>query len=165
MINSKFHEQLNKTFYFDKKSKKNKKLSYCSLCRQGPFVEEDEQKEFFLFSGIKFCKKCTSIHNFKESNSDGFKTKNEIIKFEEFNNKKEKENKKQKPSWIVFTVECQDKSLYHGMSQDLEQAIKNINRGSGPKSLRSKIKRPVVLILKRKPVTKEEAIKIKSELT
>ena len=45
--------------------------------------------------------------------------------------------------WFVYIVECRDKSLYTGITNNLEKRIKTHNEGKGAKYTRAR--RPVVL--------------------
>ena len=49
----------------------------------------------------------------------------------------------QNPQWFVYIVECCDKSLYTGITNNLEKRIKTHNEGKGAKYTRAR--RPVVL--------------------
>ncbi|MBR4571189.1 MAG: GIY-YIG nuclease family protein [Candidatus Riflebacteria bacterium] len=48
-----------------------------------------------------------------------------------------------KKEWFVYIVECSDKSLYTGITNNLENRIKTHNKGKGAKYTRAR--RPVVL--------------------
>ncbi len=48
-----------------------------------------------------------------------------------------------KNEWFVYIVECSDKSLYTGITNNLENRIKTHNEGKGAKYTRAR--RPVVL--------------------
>lgn len=52
-------------------------------------------------------------------------------------------NKCEKSEWFVYIVECRDKSLYTGITNNLENRIKTHNDGKGAKYTRAR--RPVVL--------------------
>jgi putative endonuclease len=45
--------------------------------------------------------------------------------------------------WIVYIVECQDKSLYTGITNDLERRLDRHNKGTGAKY--TKTRRPLQL--------------------
>jgi len=64
----------------------------------------------------------------------------------------------------VFIVRCKDNTLFSGVTKDLEQCIKYMNRGSGNKSIRSKEKRPVKLIYFNQVDTVSAANKKRNEL-
>lgn len=61
--------------------------------------------------------------------------------------------------WYVYIVECSDKSLYTGMTNDVERRILEHNNDTvkGAKSLRGK--KPVKLVYKEEFVTQTEARK------
>jgi putative endonuclease len=46
-------------------------------------------------------------------------------------------------SWFVYIVRCSDKTLYTGVTTDVEERLKKHNAGTGAKYTRSR--RPVVL--------------------
>lgn len=141
MINKKIHKQISRYFYVEKKTGKTKKLKYCTLCMKGPFVIEDEGREIFeLLPDIRYCCTCMRLHNYKVP---------EVTTGEE---------------WIVYKVECKDGTIYCGTTQNLDQAIKYLNAGSGSKHLRLKSKRPVTLVESVKVDSKSEAIKLKKEI-
>ena len=51
--------------------------------------------------------------------------------------------KYERSEWFVYIVECSDKSLYTGITNNLENRIKTHNEGKGAKYTRAR--RPVVL--------------------
>lgn len=51
--------------------------------------------------------------------------------------------KYKKSEWFVYIVECSDKSLYTGITNNLENRIRTHNEGKGAKYTRAR--RPVVL--------------------
>ena len=52
-------------------------------------------------------------------------------------------NNRSKSQWFVYIVECSDKSLYTGITNDLEKRITVHNQGKGAKYTRAR--RPVSL--------------------
>ena len=50
---------------------------------------------------------------------------------------------KEKSDWFVYILECSDKSLYTGITNNLEKRIRTHNEGKGAKYTRAR--RPVVL--------------------
>ena len=51
--------------------------------------------------------------------------------------------KEKKEKWFVYILECSDKSLYTGITNDLEKRIKAHNSGKGAKYTRAR--KPVCL--------------------
>jgi len=60
--------------------------------------------------------------------------------------------------WVVYLVQCSDKSLYCGISNDFESRLIEHNSGKGAKYTRSR--RPVELIAVSPEMTKSEALKL-----
>lgn len=61
--------------------------------------------------------------------------------------------------WIVYILECKDKSLYCGITNNIEKRLYDHNfTKSGAKYTRSR--RPVILIATSPTMTKPEALKI-----
>jgi len=60
--------------------------------------------------------------------------------------------------WVVYLVRCSDKSLYCGISNDLQRRLKAHNSGKGAKYTRSR--RPVALIGTSPGMPKPEALKL-----
>jgi putative endonuclease len=60
--------------------------------------------------------------------------------------------------WLVYLVQCSDKSLYCGISNDFESRLIEHNSGKGAKYTRSR--RPVELIAVSPEMTKSEALKL-----
>ena len=60
--------------------------------------------------------------------------------------------------WVVYLVQCSDKSLYCGISNDFESRLIEHNSGKGAKYTRSR--RPVELIAVSPEMTKSEALKV-----
>lgn len=63
-----------------------------------------------------------------------------------------------KKNWVVYLVRCSDKSLYCGISNDLQRRLKAHNSGKGAKYTRSR--RPVELIDISPEMPKPEALKL-----
>jgi len=61
-------------------------------------------------------------------------------------------------SWIVYLIRCSDKSLYCGISTDIQRRLIEHNSGKGAKYTRSR--RPVELIDISPDITKSEALKL-----
>jgi len=62
------------------------------------------------------------------------------------------------PNWIVYLVRCSDKSLYCGITNDLEKRLEVHNSGKGAKYTRSR--RPVELVGVSALMTKSNALKL-----
>jgi len=60
--------------------------------------------------------------------------------------------------WVVYLVRCSDKSLYCGISNDIEIRLMEHNSGKGAKYTRSR--RPVELVGISPEMTKSEALKL-----
>jgi len=60
--------------------------------------------------------------------------------------------------WVVYLVQCSDKSLYCGISNDFESRLIEHNSGKGAKYTRSR--RPVELVAISPEMTKSEALKL-----
>ena len=60
-------------------------------------------------------------------------------------------------SWQVYIIQCHDRTLYTGITNDLSRRIKDHNNGKG--SRYTKYRRPVKLIYSEKHPTKSEALK------
>ena len=61
-------------------------------------------------------------------------------------------------NWVVYLVRCSDKSLYCGISNDVQRRLKEHNSGKGAKYTRSR--RPVDLIDISPEMRKPEALKL-----
>jgi putative endonuclease len=59
--------------------------------------------------------------------------------------------------WFVYIVECKDKKLYTGITNDIKRRIKQHNCGQGCRF--TKYRNPVKLIHKEMHETKAEALK------
>lgn len=62
-----------------------------------------------------------------------------------------------KSSWFVYMVKCKDGSIYTGISNDVEDRIKEHNSGEGAKYTASR--KPVQLIFQEKHPDKSSAFK------
>lgn len=60
--------------------------------------------------------------------------------------------------WVVYLVRCSDKTLYCGISNDLENRVAEHNAGTGAKYTRSR--RPVRVVAVSPAMTKSEALKL-----
>jgi putative endonuclease len=181
-------------YYTDPQTKQLKKYIYCNLCIvKGPYTEADIGKEIFAKGSAQnptyYCKQCLTNLKLKQENSDAWninmkvisdpiKVKNQKLKQEVRIKVKEKaeeskvEQLKQEikieliasNNWCVYTLECKDKTLYHGITQNLEKAIAYHNRGSGADYTRLKERRPVTLVSSKPFETKDEAVQFKKTL-
>ena len=59
--------------------------------------------------------------------------------------------------WYLYILECNDGSLYTGVTPDIDRRIKTHNEGNGGRYTRSKL--PVSLIYSETHLTKFEAVK------
>ncbi len=69
-----------------------------------------------------------------------------------------KVNQLEHKKWVVYLVRCSDKSLYCGISNDLENRLIEHNTGKGAKYTRSR--RPVELVGVSSELTKNAALKL-----
>ncbi len=60
--------------------------------------------------------------------------------------------------WVVYLVRCSDKSLYCGVTNDMDSRLDAHNAGNGAKYTRSR--RPVELVGTSREMTKSEAYKL-----
>jgi putative endonuclease len=65
-------------------------------------------------------------------------------------------------TWYIYIVQCSDKSLYVGYTNDVFRRIENHNAGRGAKYTRSR--RPVQLIYSENYRTKSEAMRREWEI-
>lgn len=65
-------------------------------------------------------------------------------------------------NWVVYIVECNDGSLYTGVTNDLNRRIEQHNAGKGAKYTR--MKRPVKLVYSREVENKSEACKLEYQI-
>jgi len=65
-------------------------------------------------------------------------------------------------NWFVYIVECKDKSLYTGITNDVSRRLWKHNNKHGAASLRGKL--PVKLVYKELYNTKEEAARREREI-
>ena len=65
-------------------------------------------------------------------------------------------------NWSVYIVECKDKRLYTGITDNLERRIKQHNRGRGCRF--TKFRLPVKLVFREKSVSKGLALKREAEI-
>jgi putative endonuclease len=68
------------------------------------------------------------------------------------------------PVWFVYIVECndEDKTLYTGITTDIERRIKQHNEGKGAKYTRGR--GPVTLVKSFECLTKSEALKLEYQI-
>ncbi len=71
---------------------------------------------------------------------------------------KEKEASPPKKDWQVYLLECSDKSLYCGVTKDLETRIEKHNLGTASKYTRSR--RPVTCVAKSPHLSKRRAFQL-----
>lgn len=64
--------------------------------------------------------------------------------------------------YYIYIVECSDKSLYTGTTDNIEKRIKKHNLGKGAKSIKGKL--PVKLVYFEEYNNKTEALKRESEI-
>jgi putative endonuclease len=64
--------------------------------------------------------------------------------------------------WFVYIVECSDKTLYTGITTDIERRIKQHNKGKGAKYTRGR--GPVALVKSFERLTKGEALKLEYQI-
>ena len=67
-----------------------------------------------------------------------------------------------KKDWIVYLVRCSDKSLYCGITNDLNRRLKAHNLGKGAKYTRSR--KPVELVAAVWELTKSEALQLEHKI-
>ena len=60
--------------------------------------------------------------------------------------------------WVVYLVRCSDRSLYCGISNDLQSRLQEHNSGLGAKYTRSR--RPVELVCTSHAMTRSDALKL-----
>ncbi len=65
-------------------------------------------------------------------------------------------------SFFVYLLECRDKSLYCGWTNDLEKRVKEHNSGKASKY--TKVRRPVKLVFFEESKTKSAAMKREFEI-
>jgi putative endonuclease len=65
-------------------------------------------------------------------------------------------------SWVVYLLRCKDKSLYTGITNDVEKRIAAHQKGSGAKYTRSR--RPVKLVGKSMRMTRKEAMRMEIKI-
>ncbi len=64
----------------------------------------------------------------------------------------------QKKDWQVYLLECSDKSLYCGVTKDLDARVEKHNLGTASKYTRSR--RPVTCVAKSPHLTKRRAFQL-----
>jgi putative endonuclease len=69
---------------------------------------------------------------------------------------------KQIKQWVVYLLECSDKTIYTGISNDLEKRIATHNHGKGARYTKTRI--PVRLIKYFKVENKSEALKLEYKI-
>lgn len=72
------------------------------------------------------------------------------------------ENRKTTEMWLVYIVECADKTLYTGITNDLEQRIAAHRAGKGAKY--TKHRRPLVLLYTEAAESKGAALRREAEI-
>jgi len=66
--------------------------------------------------------------------------------------------KKTEKDWLVYLLECSDKSLYCGVTKDLDARIQKHNLGQASKYTRSRL--PVTCVAKSPFMTKKQAFSL-----
>ncbi len=64
--------------------------------------------------------------------------------------------------WFVYLVECNDMTLYCGVTNNIEKRLLAHNLGKGAKYTRCRI--PVELVYKKSVATKSEALKLEYKI-
>lgn len=64
--------------------------------------------------------------------------------------------------WQVYLLKCSDRSLYCGVTNDLENRVSKHNAGTASKYTRSRL--PVDVVAVRKDLTKKEAFKLEYQI-
>lgn len=64
--------------------------------------------------------------------------------------------------WFVYILECSDKTLYTGITNNLERRLKHHNEGKGAKYTRGR--RPVILLKCFEVESKGEALKLEFKI-
>jgi putative endonuclease len=64
--------------------------------------------------------------------------------------------------WFVYILECSDKTLYTGITNNLELRLKKHNEGKGAKY--TKGRRPVILLKYSEVESKSEALKLEFKI-
>jgi putative endonuclease len=65
-------------------------------------------------------------------------------------------------SWVVYLLRCRDKSLYTGITNDIEKRIAAHQKGTGAKYTRSR--RPVKLVKISKRMNRKEAMRLEIKI-
>ena len=66
--------------------------------------------------------------------------------------------KTENTDWLVYILECSDKTLYTGITNNLEKRLEQHNSGEGGAKY-TRIRRPVKCIYKEKQANRSEATK------
>jgi len=69
---------------------------------------------------------------------------------------------KDKMNWLVYILECSDRTYYCGITNNIEKRIKTHNKGTASKYTRVRL--PVKLIAKRANLTHSEALKLEHKV-
>ena len=64
--------------------------------------------------------------------------------------------------WHVYIIECKDKTLYTGVTTDIDRRIKEHNSGHGGRFTRSRT--PVKLVYNQKAANRSGALKCEAEI-
>jgi putative endonuclease len=64
--------------------------------------------------------------------------------------------------WVVYLLECNDTTLYCGITNNLEKRIITHNQGKGAKYTRARV--PVRLVYQQSVETKSEALKLEYKI-
>ncbi len=69
---------------------------------------------------------------------------------------------KDNPNYVVYIIECKDKSLYCGITTDIVRRVKEHNAGTGSKFTRGR--RPVILKGKSGYISHSRALKLERQI-
>jgi len=64
--------------------------------------------------------------------------------------------------WHLYIVECNDKSLYTGITTDVKRRLREHNAGKGSRALRGKL--PAVLVYREKMKSRSSALKREAQI-
>ena len=70
--------------------------------------------------------------------------------------------RKKKASWFLYVLQCKDRSLYTGISTDVERRIQEHSKGRGSRCLRGKL--PVRLIYQESCANRSAALKREAQI-
>jgi len=64
--------------------------------------------------------------------------------------------------WYVYIIECKDRKLYTGITNDLKRRLAEHNSGNGGRF--TKVRKPVILVHCEEKKTRSEALKREAEI-